>query len=103
MHDGLGTYLLFSKSAKFRFLVIANLFSGIPIPNIQKFFVYEYKTNKQTLYFPFFQFESSAKCKFPFRLTDIDLEAMETILKENQLLKQQLHSCYMKVAKTQKV
>lgn len=37
------------------------------------------------------------------RLTDIDLEAMETILKENQLLKQQLHSCYMKVAKTQKV
>lgn len=28
---------------------------------------------------------------------------METILKENQLLKQQLHSCYMKVAKTQKV
>ncbi|KAJ6633005.1 Angiomotin-like protein 1, partial [Pseudolycoriella hygida] len=37
------------------------------------------------------------------KLTDIDLEAMETILKENQLLKQQLHSCYMKVAKTQKL
>lgn len=43
------------------------------------------------------------KTNLSFRLTDIDLEAMETILKENQLLKQQLHSCYMKVAKTQKV
>lgn len=37
------------------------------------------------------------------RLSDADLDAMETIVKENQMLKQQLYTCYMKVAKTQKV
>lgn len=28
---------------------------------------------------------------------------METLIKENQLLKQQLQNCFLKVAKTQKV
>ena len=40
---------------------------------------------------------------FTFRLTDADVEDIEAIVKENILLKQQLHSCYMKVSKTQKV
>uniref|UniRef100_A0A1L8E5U3 Putative myosin class ii heavy chain n=1 Tax=Nyssomyia neivai TaxID=330878 RepID=A0A1L8E5U3_9DIPT len=37
------------------------------------------------------------------RLTDIDLETIEALMKENSLLKQQLNTCYMKVAKTQKL
>jgi len=38
-----------------------------------------------------------------FRLPDGDLDNLETLEKENALLKQQLNQCYMKVAKTQKV
>lgn len=37
------------------------------------------------------------------RIIDIDLETIEALMKENVLLKQQLNTCYMKVAKTQKV
>ena len=41
------------------------------------------------------------------RLSDNDLDmmelSMEALVKENQLLKQQLHNCFLKVAKTQKV
>lgn len=37
------------------------------------------------------------------RLYDIDPEEVEAIVKENHLLKQQLNSCYLKVAKSQKV
>ncbi|XP_055689779.1 uncharacterized protein DDB_G0284459-like isoform X2 [Lutzomyia longipalpis] len=37
------------------------------------------------------------------RLADIDLETIEALMKENSLLKQQLNTCYMKVAKTQKL
>lgn len=38
-----------------------------------------------------------------FRLVEADIEDMEAIVKENNLLKQQLNQCYMKVSKTQKV
>lgn len=38
-----------------------------------------------------------------FRLAETEVEDMEAIVKENIVLKQQLHSCYMKVSKTQKV
>lgn len=31
------------------------------------------------------------------------MDTIEQLLKENHLLKQQLHNCYLKVAKTQKV
>uniref|UniRef100_A0A182INA1 Angiomotin_C domain-containing protein n=1 Tax=Anopheles atroparvus TaxID=41427 RepID=A0A182INA1_ANOAO len=37
------------------------------------------------------------------RLYDIDAEEVEAIVKENHLLKQQLNSCYLKVAKSQKL
>lgn len=37
------------------------------------------------------------------RLVDIDPEEVEALFKENQHLKQQLNSCYLKVAKSQKV
>uniref|UniRef100_A0A182QC10 Angiomotin C-terminal domain-containing protein n=1 Tax=Anopheles farauti TaxID=69004 RepID=A0A182QC10_9DIPT len=37
------------------------------------------------------------------RLYDIDPEEVEALVKENQLLKQQLNSCYLKVAKSQKL
>lgn len=42
---------------------------------------------------------------FTHRYTEVevDIEDMEAIVKENNLLKQQLHSCYMKVSKTQKL
>lgn len=32
-----------------------------------------------------------------------DIDAMEALVKENHLLKQQLQNCFTKVAKTQKV
>lgn len=38
-----------------------------------------------------------------FRLAENDVIDMEAMEKENLLLKQQLHTCYMKVSKTQKV
>lgn len=38
-----------------------------------------------------------------FRLPENDIDAMETLVKENHLLKQQLQNCFTKVAKTQKV
>lgn len=37
------------------------------------------------------------------RSTDIDMEDVENLVKENTLLKQQLNSCYLKVAKSQKL
>ncbi|XP_058055217.1 uncharacterized protein LOC131206617 [Anopheles bellator] len=37
------------------------------------------------------------------RLYDIDPEELEALVKENQLLKQQLNNCYLKVAKSQKL
>ncbi|XP_055612160.1 uncharacterized protein LOC129758638 [Uranotaenia lowii] len=37
------------------------------------------------------------------RLLDIDPEELEALYKENQLLKQQLNSCFLKVAKSQKL
>lgn len=38
-----------------------------------------------------------------FRMPENDIDAMETLVKENHLLKQQLQNCFTKVAKTQKV
>lgn len=38
-----------------------------------------------------------------FRLTESDIDAMESLVKENHQLKQQLQNCFSKVAKTQKV
>lgn len=40
---------------------------------------------------------------FNFRLTEADIDAMESLVKENHQLKQQLQNCFSKVAKTQKV
>lgn len=37
------------------------------------------------------------------RMYDIDPEEVEALVKENQVLKQQLNNCYLKVAKSQKV
>lgn len=37
------------------------------------------------------------------RIIDIDLETIEALMKENELLKQQLNTCYKKVARTKKV
>ncbi|XP_053664370.1 uncharacterized protein LOC128713534 [Anopheles marshallii] len=37
------------------------------------------------------------------RMYDIDPEEVEALVKENQLLKQQLNNCYLKVAKSQKL
>lgn len=37
------------------------------------------------------------------RLPDSEIDAMETLVKENHQLKQQLQTCFAKVAKTQKV
>lgn len=37
------------------------------------------------------------------RLPENDIDAMEALVKENHLLKQQLQNCFSKVAKTQKV
>lgn len=40
---------------------------------------------------------------FHKRLPENDIDAMEALIKENHLLKQQLQNCFSKVAKTQKV
>lgn len=38
-----------------------------------------------------------------YRMNEADLDAMDSLVKENQILKQQLQNYFLKVAKTQKV